>query len=141
MIEWLSEHRIVLTWLVALSAVSFIGTLIAIPWIIVRMPADYFVDARPEPDSWRDRHPVLRWVVRVVKNLLGALLVVAGIVLSVPLVPGQGILTMLIGLTLLEFPGKRRLERRIVRQRPVRKAIDWIRSRAGRPPLELPPKS
>jgi hypothetical protein len=55
------------------------------------------------------------------------------------LLPGQGILTLLIGISLLDFPGKRQLEKRIARERHVLKAINWIRAKAGRPPLEVPP--
>jgi len=58
-----------------------------------------------------------------------------------PLVPGQGILTILIGLSLLDFPGKRNLELKLIRLRTVRKAINWIRARAQQPPLELPPRN
>ena len=54
--------------------------------------------------------------------------------------PGQGILTILVGITLLNFPGKRRLELRIVRQRRVLRAINWMRAKAKRPPLVLPVK-
>jgi hypothetical protein len=54
------------------------------------------------------------------------------------LLPGQGILTILIGLMLLDFPGKRRLERRLVQQPSVWRAINWMRAKAHQPALELP---
>jgi len=72
----------------------------------------------------------------VVKNVVGWLLVGAGVAMLV--LPGQGILTLLVGLTLVNFPGKRDLELWLVRRVPVRRALDWIRRRAGRPPLQLP---
>jgi hypothetical protein len=77
----------------------------------------------------------------VLKNVLGAALVLVGLILSLPLVFGQGVLTMLIGISLLDLPGKRKMELSIVRREPVRKSMDWMRQRAGRPPLQLPPKS
>ena len=89
----------------------------------------------------RNRIRSVRSVFLVLKNLLGGALVLIGLVLSLPLVFGQGVLTMLIGISLLDLPGKRKLELSIVRREPVRKSMDWMRRRAGRPPLELPPKS
>jgi hypothetical protein len=71
------------------------------------------------------------------KNLLGAFLVLLGIVLSLPGVPGQGILTILIGVMLLDFPGKRDLERKLVSRPKVREGIDRLRQRFGKPPLVL----
>jgi hypothetical protein len=135
-IEFLKSYA---GWLFAGSLLMFFGTLIAMPWIIVRMSADYFVAPDPGVTSWRRQHPVIRWVLRGVKNLLGLIFVLAGIVLSVPLIPGQGLLTLLIGLTLLDFPGKRKVELWLIRRPGIRKAIDWIRERAGREPLVVPP--
>jgi len=117
---------------------AFVGTLVLIPVVVVRMPPDYFIHPGPPSDSWRGRHPAVRTALRVAKNVLGSLLVVVGIVLSIPLVPGQGFATILIGLSLLDFPGKRRLELKLARQKPVLRAINWVRSRADRPPLVLP---
>ncbi|MHC4161679.1 MAG: PGPGW domain-containing protein [Planctomycetota bacterium] len=94
----------------------------------------YFV--RPEPGSWSRRHPLLRGALWAGRNLLGAVLVVAGIAMLI--LPGQGILTILIGLIVLEFPGKRDLELRLVRRPRVRRAIDWLRAKGKRPPLVLP---
>ncbi len=68
------------------------------------------------------------------------MMVLAGIVLAMPLVPGQGILTILIGLSLLDFPGKRKMELKLIRLRAVRRGINWIRARAQQPPLDLPPR-
>src|SRR5437773_1877177 len=70
-------------------------------WVLVRLPADYFVGPTA-PGFWRDRHPVLRAAGRVLRNLIGVALVVAGVILAVPGVPGQGLLTILIGLMCLD---------------------------------------
>ena len=69
------------------------------------------------------------------KNVLGAIFVVAGLIMLV--LPGQGIFTILIGIMLLDFPGKYRLERWIVARRPVLQSINWLRQRAGRAALVL----
>jgi hypothetical protein len=69
-------------------------------------------------------------------NLLGGALVILGIALSVP---GQGVLTILAGLILMDFPGKRRLLLAVLRRGTVRAVVDRLRARSGRPPLEIPP--
>jgi hypothetical protein len=136
MTDWLTGEAF--WWLFALVwVVAGIGTLVVIPVIVIRMPTDYFMPTWQGAD-WSEQHPAARMALRAGRNLLGGALVLLGVALSFPLVPGQGILTILIGLSLLDFPGKRTFELRLVRQRPVRKAIDWIRVRAGRPPLQLP---
>lgn len=103
-------------------------------WLVVRMPADTF--AQP---VFLDRH--YSWLQRlgqVVRNFAGLLLVVLGLLLSLPGVPGQGLLTVLLGLVLLDIPGKRAWELRLLRLRTVRKAIDKLRARFGKQPLIVP---
>jgi Putative transmembrane protein (PGPGW) len=116
------------------SAVVFVGTLIAIPIILVRLPEDYF-DVRIRRTWMKDRHPALRIVGRVVKNIAGLSFLLAGIAMLV--LPGQGVLTILIGISLLDFPGKQRLEARIIGQRTVLHAVNSLRARFGKPPLVL----
>ena len=84
--------------------------------------AGYFRDDAPAT-PW-PRSPVLRGLWKVAKNVLGLALVGLGLLLSLPGVPGQGILTVLIGLILLDFPGKRALERRLVTRPAVMHAIN-----------------
>jgi len=53
------------------------------------------------------------------------------------LLPGQGLLTILIGLLLLDFPGKRALELRLLRRPALRGFLDRMRQRRGVPPFVL----
>ncbi len=136
MLQRFTDNR-ELVWATAtLSLVVFLGSLIIIPLLIARMPVDYFLHKKPPPSSWRAQHRVLRISLLAVKNIFGAAFVLAGI--SMLILPGQGILTILIGLTLLNFPGKRQLELWFVSRPSVLKAINWIRRKANRPPLLLP---
>jgi hypothetical protein len=82
-----------------------------------------------------------RGALLVGKNLLGFVLVVAGVLMSLPGVPGQGVLTILMGVMLIDFPGKHRAERWLVTRRPVLAAVNRMRARVGREPLvtDLPP--
>jgi len=119
------------------SAVVFVGSLIAIPFMLVRLPADYFDIRIPRP--WmKGQNPILRTIGRVVKNLVGILFLLAG--LSMLVLPGQGLLTILIGISLMDFPGKRRLEARIVGQPLVFGAVNSLRARFGKPAFVLAPE-
>jgi hypothetical protein len=74
---------------------------------------------------------------KILKNVIGAGVVGLGLLLSFPGIPGQGILTILIGVMLLDFPGKRRLERAVIRRPRVLGAVNRLRARYGKPPLVL----
>jgi hypothetical protein len=113
-----------------LFVVTTVGSLGIAAAVIVRMPADYFVGERGGAKThWG-------WVLG--RNLLGALLVLVGALLAIPGVPGQGLLMILVGLVLLDIPGKHALERRLVARPGVRRALDRIRARFGKPPFEAP---
>jgi hypothetical protein len=136
MLDLIREHEVLLGWLSAASVLTFVGSLLAIPWLVIRIPTDYFVRRWRFVDRWRSYHPLLRVVLLAAKNLCGVVLVLAGVAMLA--LPGQGILTILVGSMFLDFPGKFALEQRLVRQRPVMAAINLIRTKAHRPPLELP---
>jgi hypothetical protein len=111
------------------SAVAFVVTALVVPVVLARLPKDYFVRELPA----RRHHPVLR----VLKNVLGVVLVLIGIAMLV--LPGQGILTIVLGLGLVDFPGRRRFEIAVIRRPNVSKSINALRRKMGREPLELPP--
>lgn len=124
----------ILSGLVILSIVGFIGSLIAIPFILVRLPPNYFDERHPR--KWMENHhPVLRLIGHVLKNVVGFVLLAAGIAMLV--LPGQGILTMLIGISLVDFPGKRQLERKLIGQPAVLNTINKVREKFGQPPLTV----
>jgi hypothetical protein len=122
-------------WFAALSAAMLAASLVVLRVLLVRIPSDYFV--RHVPAFPGKRHPVLEATFVVAKNILGLFLVLFGLLMSLPGVAGQGILTILAGLSLMNFPGKRRLLRMIVGQGFIESVINGIRQRAGRPPLIL----
>jgi len=120
-------------------AVSFIVSLATVVWVVLKLPADYFRDP-PEHNQQGTSASNLptRIMIALVRNLLGLLLVVAGVILSLPGVPGQGILTIILGLMLMQFPGKRYLEKRFLAQPRVLAILNRIRRRYGRDSF-LPP--
>lgn len=130
-----------ITWQSALLAVllfvvTFTISLAIVSFIMVKIPPDYFHKDRPR-DLWSDRHPAVRWLGVFAKNLLGIVLVVLGILMSIPGVPGQGVLTILLGIMLLDFPGKRTLEYKLVSRPQVLTTINKLRQRFGKPSLVL----
>lgn len=124
-----------LPWLPALTASGVfmaLASMVAIPWLVVRMPANYFTSHSKPP---ADRSAA-GWTVWLARNLAALLLLVAGIIMLV--LPGQGILTILIAIGISTFPGKYHMERAIVRRPRIYRALNWIRQRYNRPPLDHP---
>ena len=137
LMSWLDANAFWVSASLVLSAVLFIASPFLIAWIAVRLPKDYFV-GEERSDTVRNRvHPVVYILFRIIKNLLGVVLILAGIAMLV--LPGQGILTILIGLSLIHFPGKYRLEQWLVSRPAVFHSINWIRNKAGVPDL-MPPE-
>ena len=136
MLEWIVDQGALLGWLATLLFLTFVGTLIAVLLLVARIPEDYFVRRHRRRLSWWEQHPVLRVVSVISKNAFGLLFIVAGLAMLV--LPGQGIITIVVGLLLIDFPGKFRLERWLARRRQLMRGINWIRLRSGRPPLPEP---
>ncbi len=134
--DWLVED---VTWsgvllTVGLFVATFTISILVVGFLLVKLPATYFLDSHNR-DFWVERHPVLRLAGRVLKNLIGVGLIAVGIVMLIG--PGQGILTILIGVMLVDFPGKRALERKLVGRPKVLHAVNHLRARYGKPPLVL----
>ncbi|NNE67639.1 MAG: hypothetical protein HKN33_13840 [Pyrinomonadaceae bacterium] len=116
----------------------FLGSLLlsflAIGIVMVKIPANYF-SSHYKQDFLPGSPWLVRWGAVIAKNILGVLLIIIGILLSLPGVPGQGILTILLGLIMLDIPGKRPLEARIIKRPKVLAAINNLRERFDKPPL------
>jgi len=99
------------------------------------LPSDYFVREHVAPT----RHALVRLVARVAKNLMGWIMLPLGIVMALPLVPGPGLVFILIGVSLVDFPGKRRWEERLLGYPPVLHAVNRMRQRFGRASVQVHP--
>ncbi len=108
----------------------------AIAIVMLKIPANYF-SSHYVQDFLPDSSWFVRWGAVILKNLFGVFLILLGIVLSLPGVPGQGIITILLGLIMLDIPGKRPLEARIIQRPAVLAAINGLRARYNKPPLIL----
>ena len=116
--------------------VTFIVNLAIVTFILVKLPTDYFTKNR-KTKFWAGPRPAIHAAKVIGKNLLGVLLIAVGIVLSLPGVPGQGLLTVLLGVMLVDFPGKRTVEQKLLKRPAIRNGITSLRKKFGKPPLEL----
>lgn len=126
--DWLQQHAGVLTGLGIISAVLFVFSLLLLPWLLTRIPVDYFQRSNEQQERGLFRP------ITLLRNLLGGVILLAGVLMLV--LPGQGLLTILLGLAVMNFPGKYRLERWVVMRKGVLETTNWIRQRAGYPPIK-----
>lgn len=115
------------------SVLMFVGSIVIVPWLVIRMPRDFLVREPPMRTEWGHHHPAVRVALKVLKNLLAYCVITAGILML--FLPGQGVLTIIVGLLLADFPGKHRLMRWALTRPSVLRAVNWLRVRAHREPL------
>ena len=131
--DWLGNNQPLLVWVGSGSAIVFIASLLSLPWLVAKIPEDYFVPKKRQPTSWKTQRPALRLLALIGKNLLGYGLILAGALML--FLPGQGILTLVMGLLLVDYPGKFRLERKLVKTPAILNSLNWLRRKAKKPPL------
>lgn len=126
----LQTHRRTLIWISWASAALFVLSLLAIPVLVARAPSDFFVreHKRRAGPGWL--------LLAVLRNAVGVVLLLAGILMLV--LPGQGLLAVLLAVSLLDLPKKHALMRRIVQKPAVWRALEYLRRRAHKPPFERP---
>lgn len=124
-----------LTILGGASILVFILSLLSLPWLACRIPAEYFIHRERKPAAWRWQNPVLRLMLLVGKNLLGLILLVGGFIML--FLPGQGLLTLTMGMLLLDYPGKYQLEKKLIGRPVVLRSLNWLRRRHNHPPLAV----
>jgi hypothetical protein len=134
--DWIGEHESMLWWIGVVGLVTLLLTAVAIPFVVARIPSDYLVNDQAEHERGASANTALRILLLVLKNLVGWVLILVG--LAMLITPGQGLLSIFVGLTLINFPGKRRLLRSLLRRPSIHRAANWIRARCGVAPLELP---
>lgn len=128
-----SAYGMYLPWLGSVSAVTFLISLALVPTLLAKIPQNYFAKStNPSPKISGVHYPLV-WLLR---NLAGLLLILAGVAMLV--LPGQGLLTIFLGIFVAEFPGKHVLERKLVSNKKVFQAINWIRARKGVAALAYP---
>ena len=119
-----------------LSVLLFVCSLIAIPLLVIILPSDYFLRTPPTRQTSSKLKYTSYLALSLMRNILGAVLILAGIVML--FIPGQGLITSLIGVSLSDFPKKRELEFKLLGQPKIINTINEIRKKAGKSPFLLP---
>jgi hypothetical protein len=132
----LADAQTVLLWLFGFSFVTFVAGLVLLPVMAIHIPADYFARERAPRLLFEQRHPALRMTLLAAKNLVGLALTITGVIMLVT--PGPGIICLIVGISLMDIPGKRALERKIISLPAVFDSLNRLRARYGRPPLARP---
>lgn len=129
---WLNILLPYLPWISLAGLFIAVLSALATPYLLIQIPADYFVNKATESQ----KHPILRRIVQITRNLLAFVVLMAGVVMLI--LPGQGLLTIFIALVISDFSGKYHLEQKIVAQPKVFNSINWIRRRYNHPELIHP---
>jgi len=133
-IQWFADHPEVLIGIGISSIFIFLISILGISWFVAQIPEDYFMLSKRQTSKWQQQKPILRFIVVVAKNILGLTLIIGGLLMLV--LPGQGLLTIVTGLLLVNYPGKYKLEQKLVLMPSIYKALNWIRFKAKKPPLQ-----
>ena len=136
-ISWSSMNSDLIFLLGSLSIFILIISVFMMVLIISFLPEDYFKSENRNLISsvQNSRYPLLKLLVLITKNFFGVLLLLSGILMLV--LPGQGILTIITGLVFMDYPGKYKFERKLLRQKGVINSKNWIRSRLSKPSLKV----
>jgi hypothetical protein len=138
MLAWMEQNKELLVWVSVASAVFFVASLVIVGVVIVQLPADHFRKSEQSRkkaiEKWVGQNPAMLVALRIVRNVVGWVLILAGLAMLV--LPGQGMLVLLIGIMLADFPGKHRVERWVISREKVLKTINWLRKKFRRPALQ-----
>ena len=135
--QWVLQFWASLTWdKIAWGLLFTVITIIASYGLIVigmiKIPADYF-SSKYVREINKDTHFSLRWAAFIIKNFIGFLLIIAGVIMI--FTPGPGVPTILLGLIMMDIPGKRPLEAKLIQRPMVLSAVNDLRAKYNKPPL------
>ncbi len=126
-----ADYQHYFIWVGVVSFIVFVVSLLLTPFLLGKIPQEYFIHTNQHKVEIKHLGHL---VVVIIRTLIGFVLLVAGIIMLVT--PGQGIISILLGLFLMEFPGKRKLELKLINHEPTFKALNWLRSKANKPPFD-----
>ena len=127
------NYKSYIFWLGAISFAIFVFSLLSIKWLVSLIPSDYFINKKTS--KFKYKYPVIWLVSMIIKNLIGYVLIIGGILMLV--LPGQGLFTIFIGLMMSNYPGKYFIERKFIAIPSVLKTINWLRKRSNQEPLKV----
>jgi hypothetical protein len=130
------SYTTLLEWLGLVSVVTFLISLLLIPFLVSRASVDYFLIHATVVEQRHRRHPALALLIKIIRNSLGCCLCLAGFIML--FLPGQGILTILIGASLLDVPGRQKVQDALIHRPAIQIGLNWIRQKTGHPPFHFP---
>ena len=133
LVDFFSNYSEWFYWLGLSSLILLIISILVIPIIIARIPADYFV--APKRKYKTEPFSLSKFFLRSIKNFIGIVLLICGVIMLIT--PGQGLLTILAGLFITNFPGKYRLERQLVQKSVILRTLNWIRRKQHVPEFQI----
>tara|TARA_B000000475_G_scaffold231908_1_gene197908 strand:- start:285 stop:713 length:429 start_codon:yes stop_codon:yes gene_type:complete len=131
--EIIVPYKDLIIWLGLISMVIFFFSLLSIKWLVGMIPEDYFI--RNGASKTKSNNPVLWYFVLIFKNLFGYTLIFGGIMMLI--LPGQGLFTIIIGLLLSNYPGKYKIEKKVIAIPSVLRSINWLRKKTNKPPIKI----
>ena len=129
------SHGTLLFGLMFVSVAGFVGSLVTIPWILTKIPPDYFSCENRRKHLLDNYPPVIRSILLLIKNILGVVFIISGIMML--FLPGQGVITIVLGILLTDFPYKYKIERWIISRPAILKYINRLRVKSKQRPLEV----
>lgn len=129
------NHENLFLWLTIVSIIGFIASILLIPWIVTKIPSDYFSHPKRQKYLWDNQPQIIRFIFIFLKNILGVLFIMGGIAMLV--LPGQGILTIILGLVIMDFPCKYKVELWIIKHPFILRPINRLRAKVKQRPLEI----
>ena len=135
MIEFVRHHEDLFLWLTIASVIFLIVSPLIVSWMVIQLPSDYFSYPTRQKYQWDNQVPIIRWGWIFLKNIFGVMFVIGGIAMLV--LPGQGILTIIVGLFLMDFPYKYKVESWIIKRTVILKTVNRLRVKAKRDTLKI----
>jgi hypothetical protein len=128
-LSFITDEKVIII-LTSISIISLILSIFLIPYIIINIPENYFIAKKRICKKGG-----LFIISRLLKNIFGFLLILLGFVML--FTPGQGIICLLAGFILLNFPGKYKLEKKLILNKKIYTTINKIRKKHNHPPITL----
>ena len=129
-LSFVQQNSFLLKWLAMISAIIFMVSLLVIPWLISKLPPDFFAKIRSGHKTKNNNSRLYNLILFLLRNVFGFAFLIAGILML--FMPGQGILTIVLGISIMVFPGKRRLVNMLIEQKSVQHGLNWIRRKTGK---------
>ena len=130
--SYILQNNQIFLYISGLSTIFFLLSLMGLSWLISIIPHNYFVDKK-RVSLIKMKNPLMWLPIIIIKNSIGLVLILCGILMLI--LPGQGVLTIITGLIFLDYPGKFRFERSLVRNKLILNSMNWIRRKLDKPDL------